>query len=179
MEMQTMAIGIIALIIALVVINRKRKFDILTQEDKEAYKNAKLKINNLKKDKKIFYIVTIITIIVLVITLVIVSEVIEKVNSRNTLIGRPGPYISPLEKLFNFTISLITITISLLFIARGIFEYVFIKKKINKSEELSEKEKELLNEFYIKPIFWYIAIGIVLYVIVKFIGSIPSMSRMI
>lgn len=55
METQMIAFGIIALaILVLVVINRKRKFNELTQEDKDTYKNAKVKIKNISKKKKYY-----------------------------------------------------------------------------------------------------------------------------
>ena len=164
MEMPMMAFGIIALaILVLVAINRKRKFNELTQEDKDTYKNAKVKIKNISKKKKILYIVAIITIIVLTTTFAIVIEKIEEAQSNT--IGTIAMYVSPQEKLYSDIVGILRACVLPVFIACAIIEYVFIKKKIKQSEELSEKEKELLNEYYITPILMYVSLCVISFLI--------------
>lgn len=165
------ALGIIALaILVLVVINRKRKFNELTQEDKDTYKNAKVKIKNISKKKKILYIVAIITIIVLTTTFAIVIEKIEEAQS-NTF-GTIAMYVSPQEKLYSDIFAILRACVLPVFIACAIIEYVFIKKKIKKSEELSEKE--LLNEYYITPILMYVSLCVISFLITYWLLLLPG-----
>ena len=173
METQMIVFGIIALeILVLVVIYRKRKFNELTQEDKDTYKNAKVKIKNISKKKKILYIVAIITIIVLTTTFAIVIEKIEEAQS-NTF-GTIAMYVSPQEKLYSDIFAILRACVLPVFIACAIIEYVFVKRKIKKSEELSEKEKELLNEYYITPILMYVSLCVISFLITYWLLLLPG-----
>ena len=175
METQMIAFGIIALaILVLVVINRKRKFNELTQEDKDTYKNAKVKIKNISKKKKILYIVAIITIIVLTTTFAIVIEKIEEAQSKTIFTTTIDMYVSPQEKLYSDIFAILRACVLPVFIACAIIEYVFVKKKIKKSEELSEKEKELLNEYYITPILMYVSLCVISFLITYWLLLLPG-----
>ncbi len=142
------------------LIARKARINSFTEEEKEILKSSKEKIKNLKKKLDLIPKVGIAIYIFMVILYIVFWRVFGSMvpcsnNSKNSVfavsiedIEFDGIRVNTNIEYFYSMFFTMNIWYILVYVIIRIITYVKFMKEISKSEELSEREKELLKRYY-------------------------------
>lgn len=147
---------IVLLVLIILAIYRKVQYNKLSQEDKDTYKKAVEKIGEINRKKKLFPVVGAVVFVVVLVLAIVISSMSQPKASQNDILYARSLIGCIWSTIFTAT----QLYIIGYVIARIAYEQLYIKKEIEKSNNLEDKEKALLLKHYITPMSKTILLGV-------------------